>query len=155
MKTRVAKSKSTPTQLYLRLPENAHAELAAMAKAAGRSLNSLLVELLTEKIEAHRAAQIARDGDPLLVAYYAADKIALYADVVRAATLMSKIDDGSLKLTKRNLQAVKSLAPELLKPQGAISASEDLTPQEKELLSKFRTLGPDLKAAISALVKKK
>jgi hypothetical protein len=148
---RKQKTTTETVQMYVRLPPGLHAEITDLAAAEGRSLNSLVVELLERSIQPLRVLSQASKSDPLAVSYMAADAIATYADVVRMGLLQCKMDSGELKLTDDNVHAVAGAAPGVLRPAG-VAPEPELTAGEAALLAAWRQLPDEQKSAAATLL---
>ena len=154
MKTRTAKTKTHSAQLYLRLPEEMRAELAAIAERQGRSLNSLLVEILSEKIRVYRVVKKTTDEDPLVMAYEAASRIEDYANAIRAAVLMKKMRNGEIEVNEETYPELAALAPGAVKIPVQIEVGEALTKEEQRLADAFKTLSQEAKLALLTLIER-
>lgn len=137
--------------MYVRLPPVLHSEITEFAASEGKSLNSVVVEMLDRGMQPLRVLSQASKSDPLAVAYMAADAIASYVDVVRMGLLQCKLDSGDLALTEDNAHAVAGVQPGLLRPAG-VSITPGLTPDESALLDAWRKLSAEQKDAAATLL---
>jgi hypothetical protein len=154
MKTRAAKAKTHSAQLYLRLPEEIRAELAAIAEAQSRSLNSLLVEILSEKLRVYRMIKTVTDKDPLAAAYMAANTIEEYVNAIRAAILMRKMRDGEIEVNEETYPGLAALAPDAMPMPISTKPDDPLTADERRLSASFKKLTPEVQLALITLIER-
>lgn len=154
MKTRASKSKNRSAQLYLRLPEEMRETLAGIAAGQGRSLNSLLVEILSGKLASYQAVKSLTDNDPLFAAYVAANTIEEYANAIRASILMRKMRDGDIEVNEKTYPGISALAPDAMSFPPSIKQDDLMTVDEKRLADAFKNLDPAAKSALLTLLER-
>lgn len=154
MKTRAAKTKTHSAQLYLRLPEEMRAEIASIAEAQARSLNSLLVEILSEKLSVYRMIKTVTDKDPLAAAYMAANTIEEYVNAIRASILMKKMRDGDIEVNEETYPGLAAFAPDAMPTPAPIKPSDPLTADERRLSTAFKKLSPEVQLALITLIER-
>ncbi|MFH2082074.1 MAG: Arc family DNA-binding protein [Pseudomonadota bacterium] len=154
MKTRSAKAKKTATHIYLRLPEDMHADISAVAASQSRSLNSLLVEILSEKLSVYRMIKTVTDKDPLAAAYMAANTIEEYVNAIRASILMKKMRDGDIEVNEETYPGLAAFAPDAMPTPAPIKPSDPLTADERWLSTAFKKLSPEVQLALITLIER-
>lgn len=151
MKSRSKKSSTELVPLSLRLPPHQRDALSAVAAHENKSMNSVIVEFLEEKLEAYDMAKLAHDKDPLAMVYFAADAIESYTEVVRAGVLRAKIMSGDLEVTEENFREIADMKPGLLRPEGVPKQSHILSDEERELVGEIKGMIDTLQTTVAKL----
>lgn len=137
----------TDPQVNLRLPSELKEHLAELAEREGRSLNSLIVELLSEKMEGIGAVQAMAEGNLLATAYFSAQAAELYAQAARGAILRYCNDETPAD----DIPPFLSSAP----PEKTGTPLDLLTPLQRDLIDEVSALDADEQAAILTLIGKR
>lgn len=132
----------------IRLPADLRETLTAVAEREGRSLSSLIVELLQEKVHSLGKVQALAERDPLSAAWYAAEAAELFSRAIRGAIVRYRNQEssGDLGVAEIALEQVAA-APELG------NAVEQLTPFQRELLEEFSRLPIEKQKAFRTIIK--
>lgn len=147
MKTRKAKTEAAQSQMYVRLPAVLRDVLVDIAEKEGRSLNSLIVELLTEKVEALRAIEHMAQDDPLTAAWYAAESAEMYSKTIRGAIARyRRMESGDFDPNELILESAEPI-------EDIGEPISQLTPLQRELLDELSQLSPEKIKALRTLAK--
>lgn len=118
-----------------------------MAIKMGRSLNSLIVEILVDWVSTRQIVGAATEDDLLATAYYAAESAEMYSQSVRGAILRFKKLEGATP-TSPGTEIPDPALPTLGDPV------KQLTPLQRELADEVANLSAAEQAAILTLLRK-
>ncbi|MCE5182357.1 MAG: Arc family DNA-binding protein [Betaproteobacteria bacterium] len=140
MKTRTKRSATEQSLFSIRIPAELREELASFADREGRSLNSLIVEMLSDRMKVFRAVEASADKEALTDSYETTETVKLYLQAAR---------DVILGAGREEKHVPAASAPALDFPDA------QLTPLQRKLLVEFSRLPAEQQAALLILVSRK
>lgn len=143
-KTRKSKTAVDAIPFSLRLPPSVHEVLVEIAEREGKSLNSLMIELLQENAQNLKLIASSADGDLLDTAYYAIQAAEMYARGARGAIIRLQ------KETAADFPILEESAPSLLG-----EPIDRMSPILRELVAEVSALDEAEQEALLVLLGKK